>query len=195
MRFYNPGSKIQDQLAYTHPTKDPKEGSTLSYHLLQAEEKDFFEVPSQLTLDTPEGEVTVSVNFPKRVKALYLDRGVVMIDDRLKDIPEDDNAASSDKEARIKGNAMWKEYLKSIVTAHYTAVAEIKQNGGVPRAAKGLTSYAIKALGMEDPADQVDTITRAKEGQVSNADTQKQITDLTALVNQLRGALESKSTV
>lgn len=192
-RFYNPGTKIDEKIQYTHPTKDPKEGSTLSYYGFAVDQKDFVDVPDVLNLISPEGEeLTVAVNFSKRIKKDYQNRGVILVDPRLKDILDDDNAATDDKEAKRKGDSMWREHLKSIVQAHYTSVAETKSFGGVPRAAVGLTKYALNMLNMEDPADQVDTITRAKEGQATDAATQKQIADLTALVNQLKGALESK---
>jgi hypothetical protein len=188
MRFYNPGTKIDEKIQYTHPTKDPKEGSTLSYFPFLVQEKDFVDVPDTLMLDTPEGEVTVAVNFSKRIKQDYQNRGVILVDARLKNIIEDDNAAVDDKEARRKGDAMWRDYLKSICQDHYTRVQEIKSFGGVPRAAVGLTKYALNVMNMEDPGDQVDTITRAKEGQASNLETQQQIAQLLARINQLEGA-------
>lgn len=192
-RFYNPGQEINDRLQYTHPTKDPREGNTTSYHLMEAPREDFFEIPDQLVIDSPEGEIQVPVNFGKRIKALYQARGVIQVIEGKKDVSEDDNVAASDKEAKIKGAAMWREYLKAMVQQHYTSVAEVKSFGGVPRAAQGLTKYAIKFLNMEDPADQVDTITRAKEGQTSNADMQAKIDQLTATVNQLIGAKNGAS--
>jgi hypothetical protein len=191
-RFYNAGTALDEKLPYTHPTKDPREGNTLSYHFLKAREKDFFEVPDFLTLQTDEGELQVSVGFKREVKRLYRDRGVVLVDSKLKDILDDDNAALNDKDAKHKGDSMWREYLKSIAQAHYTAVDETKSFGGVPRAAKGLTKYALNALNLEDPADSVGTITRAKEGQTSSAENDKKIADLTALVHQLKGALDAK---
>lgn len=187
-RFYNPGTKIDEKIQYTHPTKDPKEGSTLSYYTFSVDAKEFVDIPDTLTLDTPEGEVTVAVNFGKRIKKDYQARGVVLVDARLKNVLDDDNAAADDKDARRKGDLMWREHLKSIAQQHYTSVAETKSFGGVPRAAVGLTKYALNMLNMEDPADQVDTITRAKEGQASNLATQEQIAQLLARINQLEGA-------
>lgn len=193
-RFYNAGTAIDEKLQYTHPTKDPREGNTLSYHFLKAEEKDFFEVPDTLFIDSPEGEIQVPVNFTKRVKLLYQTRGVILIDAKRKDIPDDDNAAPSEKEAKIKGDAMWREYLKTIAQEHYTAVAETKSFGGVPRAAKGLTKYALNMLNMEDPADQVDTVMRAKEGQSTNAEMMALMQSMRDEINQLKGAKSAQVT-
>ncbi len=191
-RFYNPGTKIENRVQYTHPTKDPKDGNTLSYYIFAVGAKDFVDVPDTLTLDTLEGEISVAVNFAKRIKKEYQSQGVILVDSRLKNILDDDNAATDDKGAKVKGDKMWREHLKSIAQGHYTSVAETKSFGGVPRAAVGLTKYALDFLNMEDPADQVDTITRAKEGQTTNVETQKQIADLTAQVNQLIGALNAR---
>lgn len=187
-RFYNPGTKIEDRLQYTHPTKDPRDGSTLSYHLLQAEEKDFFDVPDVLTLNMPEGELQVPVNFTKRVRSLYRDRGVILIDPRAVDADENDNIAQNEQEAQKKGRRLWREHLKSIVQEHYTNVQEVRSNGGVPRAARGLTAFALKELNMEDPADQVGTITRVREQQGSDERLRQELQALRDQLNQLQGA-------
>lgn len=193
MRFYNPGQKICQMLPYTNTTKDPRDGSTVSHHLLNAPERGFFELPDVITLITIDGEATVPVGFSRVVKAQFAARGVVMINPRAKDIFPDDNLTLTDEEAVVKGNKIWKEYLKSKATEWYNIVREIKAGGGVPRAATGLFAYALDQLHMEDPADVVDTIIRAKEGQKSNLEQQSQIDALTATVNRLLGAQEQQN--
>jgi hypothetical protein len=188
MRFYNPGSEIRQMLPYTNTTKDPRDGSTVSHHLLSAPEQGYFELPDVITLMTLDGEATVPVGFSRIVKAQFASRGVVMINPRAKDIFEDDNLATNDDDAKVKGDRIWKDYLRSKASEWYGIVAEIKAGGGVPRAATGLFAFALKQLHMEDPADVVDTIIRAKEGQQSNASQQAQIDELKATVNQLLGA-------
>jgi hypothetical protein len=190
MRFYNPGSTIQQMLPYTNTTKDPRDGSTISNYLLMAPERDFFELPDVITLVTVDGEATIPVGFSRIVKATFANRGVVMINPRAKNIFEDDNLAENDKDAQVKGDRIWKEYLRAKASEWYAIVAEIKAGGGVPRAATGLFAFVLKQLHMEDPADVVDTIIRAKEGQKSNADQQAQIDELKAQVNRMLGAQE-----
>jgi hypothetical protein len=190
MRFYNPGSTIQELLPYTNTSKDPRDGSTVSQYLLHARQQDFFDVPDVITLLTIDGEATIPVGFSRIIKAQFASRGVVMVNPRAKDIFEDDNLALSDKDAQVKGDRIWKEYLRAKASEWYAIVAEIKAGGGVPRAATGLFAFALKQLHLEDPADVVDTIVRAKEGQKSNADQQAQIDALTATVNRLLGAQE-----
>jgi hypothetical protein len=191
-KFFNPGKKIYDRLQYTHPTKDPREGNTLSYYLMDAPEGEFFEVPDSLTLDTAEGEVVIAVNFAKRVKALYQNRGVIQIFAHGKEIAEEDNAATNEDDAKAKGNAMWREYLRTIAREHFTSVEETKSFGGVPRPATGLTKYALNTLNFEDPADRIDSITRAKEGTATNKEMQAKIDELAATVNKLLGARGDK---
>lgn len=190
MRFYNPGSTIQQMLPYTNTSKDPRDGSTISNYLLNAPERDFFDLPDVITLLTIDGEATIPVGFSRIVKATFRSRGVIMINPRAKDVFEDDNLALNEKDAQVKGDRIWKEYLRSKASEWYGIVAEIKAGGGVPRAATGLFAFALKQLHMEDPGDVVDTIIRAKEGQKSNADQQAQIDALTATVNRMIGAQE-----
>src|SRR6266567_5880964 len=85
MRFYNPGSTIQQMLPYTNTTKDPRDGSTISNYLLNAPERDFFELPDVITLLTIDGEATIPVGFSRIVKATFSQRGVVMINPRAKE--------------------------------------------------------------------------------------------------------------
>jgi hypothetical protein len=191
MRFYNPGSEIRQMLPYTNTTKDPRDGSTVSHHLLNAPEQGFFELPDVITLLTIDGEASVPVGFSRIVKAQFASRGVIMINPRAKDIFEDDNLATNDKDAEHKGNRIWKDYLQGKCSEWYGVVAEIKAGGGVPRKATGLFAFALKQLHMEDPADVVDTIIRAKEGQQSNAELQRQLTELTATINRMQGAQEA----
>jgi hypothetical protein len=193
MRFYNPGSEIRQMLPYTNTTKDPRDGSTVSHHLLHAPEREFFELPDTITLVTIDGEATIPVGFSRIVKAQFASRGVVMVNPRAKNILEDDNLAANDKDAQVKGDRMWKEYLRAKASEWYAIVAEIKAGGGVPRAATGLFAFALKQLHMEDPADVVDTIIRAKEGQTSNADMQAQLAALQAQISRLQGAQEQQA--
>lgn len=192
-RFYNPGTALEERLQYTNPAKDAKDTNTTSYHLLRAEEKAFFEVPDVISLDTLDGEIQVPVSFAKIVKRQHSRRGVVLVDPRAKKAADDDNIAPTDDAATKKGDAMWKDYLKQTCQEWYTIVSEIKQQGGVPRAAQGLFKYALKALHMEDPADTVDTITRAKEGQQTNASTVAQMQEMRDMIMKLQGQLAAKA--
>ena len=194
MRFYNPGKKITQMLPYTNTTKDPRDGNTISYHLMEAPERDFFELPEVITLMTVDGEATIPVGFGKVVKREFAERGVIHVNPKAdeEDILDDDNTAATDKQARLKGDRMWKAFLRAKVAEWYATVQDIKAGGGVPRPATGLFAFALKELHMEDPADAVDTILRAKEGQVSNADTQAQIAALQAQLNQLIGAKQAR---
>lgn len=191
-RFYNPGSPINEMLAYTNTTVDPRECNNVSQWPLKALEKDFFEVPDVVTISTPEGDVTIPVHFAKVLKHQKAAQGVILVDPGAKDILDGDNLAASDAEAKKKGDTMYREYLRALCAEWYAIVAETKAAGAIPKAASGLFAYALKKMHLEDPADTIDTIVRAKEGQVANSAVQAQIADLQAQVNQLLGALSAQ---
>lgn len=193
MRFYNPGSKISQMLQFTNTARDPRQGNTVSYYNMVAEEREFFEVPDVVHLDTPEGEVTMPVSFGKVIKRELAARGVIHIEPRAKDVMDEDNTARTDKEAREKGDRMWKNYLRAKASEWHMIVQETRAQGGVPRAASGLFAFALKELHMEDPADTVDTILRVRDEKTADTATQAKITALEAQVNQLIGALNQRT--
>jgi hypothetical protein len=191
-RFYNPGPPINEMLAYTNTTVDPREANNISQWPLKALEKDFFEVPEVVTISTPEGDVTIPVHFARVLKHQKATQGIILVDTAAKDILDGDNLAASDAEAKKKGDAMYREYLRALCTEWYAIVAETKAAGAIPKAASGLFAYALKKMHLEDPADTIDTIMRAKEGQVANADVQAQLAAQQAQINQLLGALNAR---
>src|SRR5437660_1774874 len=98
-RFYNPGQRIQEKLPYNN-LNDPREVCNISYHLIDAPQKDFFEVPESVTLLTVDGqEAEIRADFPREVKRLFANRGVILVNSRFKgEVLESDNIALSDDE-------------------------------------------------------------------------------------------------
>jgi hypothetical protein len=200
MRFYNPGTQIQQMLPYTNTTKDPRDGSTISNHLLMAPERDYFELPDVITLVTPDGDAKIPVGFNRIVKAQFAERGVVMINPNAKHIIEDDNLAVDDDDAKEKGDRLWKVFLRAKASEWYELVAQAKAAGSVPRTATGLFKFALTQLHLVDPADTVDGIMQAQEGKQSNAELQAQIREQNATiaamaekVNQMAGAQSARA--
>src|SRR3981189_886059 len=115
-RFYNPGQRIQEKLPYNN-LNDPREVCNISYHLINAPEKDFFEVPESVMLPTMDGsEAEIRADFPREVQRLFADRGVVLVNPRFKgDVLESDNVALTDAEAKVKGDEMYHRHLRSVV--------------------------------------------------------------------------------
>jgi hypothetical protein len=190
-RFYNPGQRIQEKLPYNN-LNDPKEVCNISYHLINAPEKDFFEVPESVTLLTVDGsEAEIRADFPKEVKRLFADRGVVLVNPKFKgDVLESDNVAKTDDEAKEKGDEMYRSYLRKVVNDWFDIVERAKQAGGRPRPAQGLHKFALKALRLKDPADDVDTILTAQAGQVSSDAVQKQIASQNETIAKLEGMIQ-----
>ncbi|MCU1247090.1 MAG: hypothetical protein JWQ49_119 [Edaphobacter sp.] len=189
-RFYNPGQRIQEKLPYNN-LNDPREVCNISYHLINAPEKDFFEVPESVTLLTVDGsEAEIRADFPREVKRLFAHRGVVLVNPRFKgEVLETDNIALTDAEAKVKGDAMYHEHLRAIVDDWFTIVDRAKAAGGRPRPAQGLHKYALKALNLQDPADTIDTLLTAQAGQVSSDAVQAQLAAQNATISKLEGMI------
>ena len=111
VRFYNPGSRIAETLPFDHPTNNAKDLNTISYWRIEAPEKGFFDVPTQVTVPNDGGEeITVPVNFPKRVQEVYKSWGIVRIDPKAKNISPEDNVANSEKEAGKRARNFTKKF-------------------------------------------------------------------------------------
>lgn len=164
VKFYNPGSKIFEKLAFDHPTNDIKQMNLISYFQIDAAEKSFFEVPTEVTVNAESGEQAVAVRFADRIQKDYRDLGVVRINPKAKDINEDDNVALNEKDAKDKGERLWKECMQQLVRDHVKAVNETKHAGLTPSRAKGTVAHAFKTLGIEDPANDVaDVLNRSQD--------------------------------
>lgn len=185
IRFYNPGTKIDEMLRYDNPTTDDRKQNNVAYYRLQVEKASFFDVPTEQILDTPEmGEIRVPVNFAKRVKETFKDYGVVQIDARKKEIHEDDNLAANEKDAKDKGTRMWRDFLLKTCREHINNCDMIRANSGVPMRAKGLVKHALDELGVEDPADQVGVKVERKHDSEEMAELKRTVAELTKLVKK-----------
>jgi hypothetical protein len=189
-RFYNPGQRIQEKLPYNN-LNDPREVCNISYHLINAPEKDFFEVPESVTLQTVDGsDAEIRADFPREVKRLFADRGVILVNPRFKgEVLVSDNIALTDADAKVKGDEMYHQHLRSVVDDWFTIVDRAKASGGRPRPAQGLHKHALKALNLQDPADTIDTLLTAQAGQVSSDAVQAQLAAKNATIGKLEGMI------
>jgi hypothetical protein len=187
-RFFNPGFAWNDTLKYDNPVGDIREMNNISYYRIDAPARGFFNVKDTMTMTLPTGEeYDVPLRFKELVRSTYAERGVVLVTPN-RECGEDENIAPTDEEAKKKGNAIWKEYMKAKANEWNQIVYEVKAAGQLPRAATGLFKRVLEELAMPDPADIATGFAQAKEGQQSNLDLQQQIAALTATVNQLIGA-------
>lgn len=185
-RFWNPGFAWKDTLKFDNPVNEPN-SSNISYYVVDAPAKSFFEVKDTVTVDLGAGEFEQPLRFRELIRSQYAERGVVLVT-MGRECNEEENIAGSDADAKSKGNRIWREYMKEKANEWFRIVHEVKANGAIPRAATGLFKRVLEELGMEDPADSAGMLTAAKEGQQSNLDMQKQIEELKATVNRLVGA-------
>lgn len=182
VKFYNPGSKIFEKLAFDHPTNDVKQMNLVSYFQIDAAEKSFFDVPTEVAVNAESGEQFVAVRFAERIQKDYKDLGVVRINPKAKEINEDDNVALNEKDAKEKAERLWKECMQQLIREHVKAVNETKHAGLTPSRAKGTVAHAFKTLGIEDPANDVaDVLNRAQDNN-KVTELQRELAELRLLV-------------
>jgi hypothetical protein len=187
IKFYNPGTKIDDTLRFDHPTNDPKYQNNISYYQLHAEPQSFFEVPTVLVIKTETGgEVEVPVRFAPQIKLDYKSYGLVQINPNLEPakIHPDDNVAANEKDAKEKGDRLWQEYIVEKAREYILQVEQVRAMGGVPMRAKGVYAHALKSLNMSDPADLVGNQVVKTADDARFTAMQKQIEELTKLVGK-----------
>lgn len=154
-RLYNAGDRISETMAYSLP--DGHDIHCIARWRLEAAAKSFFEVPQELRVQS----ARISVNFletllgPDRLGK----RGVIWIDANWKaaDAEEDERTpiATSDAEAKQKGERFWRAHLLTVAQAHIDQCNQIRAQGGVPIAAQGFTKRALREVGWVDPAESV----------------------------------------
>jgi len=183
IKFYNPGPKINEPMRFDHPTNDIKEMNLVSFWHIDAPEKSFFDVPTEVSVSTAEGEHTVPVKFADRVQELYRPFGVVRVNPRPKHpIDEEDNVALTEKEAKEKGERLWRDCMIGLVRAHTQQCAEIRSHGNIPMRARGTTAHAFKTLGIEDPANDVVDVLSRKQDVSEVADLKRQLEELKSMM-------------
>jgi hypothetical protein len=192
VRFYNPGFKISELLRFDHPTNDVKVQNLISYYRVEAEPKAFFDVPTETEVETEQGPMPVAVRFADRIQKEYKAQGVVRVNPKAKDVHESENVALTEKEAKEKGEHLWRESLKALVDEHDATCAQARANGMRPRAATGNTKYALKVLGFDDPANDADTVLNRKQDTGETEALKAQLAALQNTVNQLIGAKAAK---
>jgi hypothetical protein len=191
VRFYNPGPAMNERLRYDNPIGDPKESNMVSGHILNVPEKDFFDVPTEIRIDEKEGEFVVPVKFADRVQALYRHIGIVRINPNPKrPIEDDDNVALNEKDAREKGERLWRDCMIDMVRAHTQQCAEIRSHNNIPTRARGTTAQAFRTLGIEDPANDVADVLSRKQDVSEVAELRRQLEELKTLM--LTGAKAGK---
>lgn len=196
--FYNPGKAVRENLAYDHPFRlqgDPRSYQP-AYHLLDMPEKGFFVIPKSVIVNGGDQYGEQEIIIPKlfeRIMQLYRAVGVVRIDQNPR-VP-DPNVADTKEAARKLGDSLYMDFLRGKCGEWMQVVSQVKQAGGVPRAAQGLFKLALQECGYSDPADTVQVIEHERASASSKSDLQKEIDALKATVNQLIGSMTAPTGV
>lgn len=183
-RFYNAGDRIVESLCFTLP--DGHDIHCSARQMIDLSAKDFTDVPIELQI----GAATVYAPFHKDIQQRFGTRGVILIDKNRdpQTIDEDEPVAASDKEAKGKGERLWNEYLRAIITQYFELVAKVKAAGGNPPAPGGFTRRAMRLLGVDDPTEDIYGRTAEKvERKDEVAELRRQLSDLQATIAQMAG--------
>jgi hypothetical protein len=179
--FYNAGTKIQETLQFDYPGRDPKVESLVAHWSLLVEPASFFEVPSMIM---PEGR-PVWTGWDQEIMKRHGGKRVVQVIATYVDNGEDLPIAATREEAVKKGRVMWQSYLVGLVQTHKDHVSEMRVRGLTALPAQGLTKYAIKTLGLEDPALDVQTAIERKENTSEVEALKAQLTAMQTQINNM----------
>lgn len=163
-RFYNPGAKFKEMLRFDNPTNEIKSQNLVSYWPIEADEESFFEIPTELTFRVQGGEeVSVPVQFWKQIKQAYAAHGVVLVDEDVKSPAPEDNVAPTDEAAIKKAKVLYRASLIELVREHQENCAKVRAAGMIPRPATNVVARALKILGIEDPANDLNTVLQRRQ--------------------------------
>lgn len=189
VKFYNPGTRIYEKLAFDHPTNDVKHMNLVAYYQIDAPAKAFFDVPTEVEVQTDNGPQSVSVRFADRIQADYRTLGVIRVNPRAKQpVHEDDNVVLDAKDAKEKGDRLWKDAMIQLVREHKQRCDEARNANLTPQRAKGTVKHALEELGIEDPANDVEDVLKRKQNTSENDALKAQLAALQQQVNKLVGA-------
>lgn len=159
VRFYNgQTSPFKERFTYTKPDTNWKEENGTAYLYINANPETFFTVPFEV--ETGEGTWRISVH--KEITERFGSKGIVRVDPNIKEAieanPDDPRylfMAFDEASARIKGKALWRGYLRSVIEEfekeNEKRVTERGQNRLRPA---NWIAHAYEELGLEIPGDE-----------------------------------------
>lgn len=160
-KFYNAGKRISELFRFSTTDSSAgqaEKGDGTSFWALEAPEKGWFFVPTEISAGTE----TIRVNFAEDIKRKFGHMGVVLLDPRYNRAEEDPDKelqgyaiAASEAGVIERAEEIWKLYLRSVVDNHMADCDQALSAGGRPRKASGFTRYALKVLAVDDPGQQL----------------------------------------
>ena len=151
--FYNAGTKINETIQFDYPGRDIRVENLTARWQLIAEGESFFEVPAMIM----PGGVPVWTGFDVEIIKRHGGKQVVQVVPNYVDNGDDLPYAATREEAVVKARTTSKSYLVGLAQQHKDHVSEMRVRGMTALPAQGLTKYAIRTLGIEDPALDVQT--------------------------------------
>lgn len=162
-RLFNAGDRIQQTLRFSNP--NGHDIHCICHFHLDAPAGKGFTVPEMIDVSGAQ----VHVHFVDDIVRDYGSRGVILIDANFEPpLAYEDGAetkqidqeawakmpvARNEDEAKVKGQALWKEYIDVQVRAYLDQCEHIRSAGGVPIAASGWIKRALHLAGIVDPAE------------------------------------------
>lgn len=172
-RLYNAGDRIQQSLLFSNP--NGHDIHCICRYSLDAPAGKVFAVPEMIDV----GGAIVHVHFVDDLLRDFGSRGMILIDAnyepprKMEEVFDADNnaigqrptkeldteadaticIARNEEEAKVKGQALWREFIDKNVRAYLDQCEHIRASGGVPIAASGWIKRALNLAGIVDPAE------------------------------------------
>ena len=149
-RFYNAGDRIDEKFIYTLP--DGHDIHCNAHQRVQIAARGFTDVALELNI----GPAIVRLRTDVDIRLRFGRRGVIQVDrNREPDsiLPEEPLAAT-DEDARKKGDALWRAYLRDVVETFEKEIAEARAAGRPSRTPSGFTRRAYELLNIEVPGNE-----------------------------------------
>lgn len=181
-KMYNAGDRINETLNFSLP--DGHDIHVVGKWHMDAPERSFFDVPTEMQV----GFATIRVEFVRDILLKFGDRGLILVDKNREPgtILETEPVASNEDEAKRKGEANWKGYLRKVAQIYLDEGAQIRAAGGMPRAPHGFTKRALKLLNIADPTEEV--FIKAGQQQTEVDALRQQLAELSAQLAALAAA-------
>jgi hypothetical protein len=179
-RFYNGYNAINEAIPYSKVDVDKDTNPNALWHL-QVEAKSYFEAPGMIEMD---GRGASSTNFDRTIGDKFGALGVVLIDAKKNPLSWGRPLAKNDKEAKILGDEIHSAYLNQVVQDYINQYEENKAQGRMSLPAQGYVKYALKHLGIADPAKQVQNFVERAAQKDEVAELKEQMAQLMARLGE-----------
>jgi hypothetical protein len=131
-----------------------------------------------------DGRGASSTNFDRTIGDKYGHLGVVLIDPKKNPMSWGRPLAKNDKDAKALGDEIHARYLTQVVQDYINQYEENKANGRTSLPAQGYVKYALKHLGIADPAKQVQNFVERAAQKDEVAELKEQMAQLLAKLGE-----------